>query len=72
MQQNTINEVQRWLPDIDPSKIELENSFTEKECRQELNQITEKIQGWAISILEKANLPSAPNEAKALLRKYYY
>ena len=70
MQQNIINEVQQWLPDMDPCEIELDSSSVEKECQQALNQITEKIQGWAMSILENANLPSAPNEAKALLRKY--
>ena len=70
MQQNIINEVQQWLPVIDPCKIDLANGITEREYRQELEEITEKIHGWAISVLDKANLPSTSHEAKPLLNKY--
>lgn len=70
MQQNAISEVQQWLPEIDPCQIELANGSVEGGYRQNLNQITEKIRTWAMDVLEKANLPSAPNEAKALLEKY--
>lgn len=70
MQQNIIKEVLQWLPEIDPCKIELDSSSAEKNFRQDINKITEKIHTWAISILEKANLPSTSHEAKPLLTKY--
>ena len=70
MQQRKHSNIQQWLPEINPCKIEFESDSTEKIYRQELNKITEKIHAWAISILEKANLPSTSHEAKKLLGKY--
>lgn len=70
MQDNVIREVQQWLPEIDPCQIDLANGSVEEGYCQDLNEITEKIRTWAMDVLEKANLPSAANEAKALLGKY--
>ena len=70
MQQNAIGEILGLLPEIDPCQIELANGSAEEGNRQELTKITEKIHSWAISVLEKANLPSSPNEVKELLEKY--
>ncbi len=70
MQDNVIKEVPQWLPEIDPCQIELANGSVEESYCQDLNEITEKVRTWAMDVLEKANLPSAANEAKALLGKY--
>lgn len=70
MQQNANNQVHQWLAKIDPCQLELAKDSTEEGYQQELNQITEKVRTWAMAVLEKANLPSAPHEAKALLEKY--
>ena len=70
MQQQAHSNLQQWLPEINPCKIELESSSAEKFFRQEIDEVIEKIHAWATSILEKANLPSTSHEAKELLGKY--
>ena len=70
MQQNTLNEIQQCLPEINPCKLELTSSSVEEDYRKKLNQITESIHSWAISVLDKAKLPAAPDKAKGLLKKY--
>lgn len=70
MDQNAINEVAQWLPDLDPCEIDLSTSPTEENYQIQLIDITENIHAWAISVLEKASLPIASNEVNTLIDKY--
>jgi len=70
MQQNTISEIQRWLPEIDPCQIQLTDGSMEEKYQKDLTGIAKNIHAWSISVLEKADLPIAPHEVKTLLKEY--
>lgn len=70
MDQNAINEVAQWLPDLDPCEIDLSMDSIEDTYNKYLINITENIHAWAISVLEKASLPIASNEVNTLIDKY--
>ena len=70
MEQNAINEVTQWLPDLDPCEIDLSMDSIEDTYHKNLINITENIHAWAISVLEKASLPIASNEVNTLIDKY--
>ncbi len=70
MEQNAINEIAQWLPEIDPCQIDLTSGPSDNEYHKQLTSITEDIHAWAISILEKASLPIASNEVNTLIDKY--
>lgn len=69
MQQNIAIKIREYLPEINASEI----SFDEKNTQpydKDLKQFTESIQNWSHSVLEKAKLPTAAHEARALAIKY--
>ncbi len=68
MHQNTIDQVSSWLPKLEASKVDLTSANDEFE--QAFDKSIEQIHSWAATILQKNNLPSSVNEAKALLKKY--
>ena len=68
MQQNLTNKIHKYLPEINVNEISLDTD--EQPYVKDLQQFTENIHTWSSTVLEKAQLPTAVNEAKALTTKY--
>ena len=68
MQQNLTNKVYKYLPELNVNEISFETD--EQPYTEDLQQFTENIQIWSNTVLEKAQLPTAVSEAKALTTKY--
>lgn len=70
MQQDTINKVKNWLPDINPCDIDFQNSFDEDADLLAVDQAIDYIRLWAESILTTANVPATANEAGSLIERF--
>ena len=70
MQQDTINKVNKWLPDLDPCDINFDSTSDEDSNLIVINQATDHIRIWAESILADANVPTASHEAKSLIERF--
>ena len=68
MQQNLITKIREYLPEIDVNGLSFD--IDEHPYENDLDSFTENIQIWSHTILEKAKLPIAVSEAKALTTKY--
>ena len=68
MQHNLTTEIQKYLPEVNVNEISFETD--EHPYTKDLQQFTENIQIWSNTVLEKAELPTAVNEARALSTKY--
>lgn len=68
MQQNLTSKIHNYLPEVNVNEISFETD--EQPYAKDLQQFTENIQIWSNTVLEKAQLPTAVNEAKALTTKY--
>ena len=69
IQQNIALKIREYLPEINANDISFDDSSL-MSYEMDLNQFTENIQTWSHIVLEKAKLPTAANEAKALITKY--
>jgi hypothetical protein len=69
MQQNIAKKIREYLPKINANDISFDDNSS-MPYEKNLNQFTENIQIWSHTILEKAKLPTAAHEAKALITKY--
>ena len=70
MQQDIVKAIHSYLPEINASELNFDIEQGEQAFTNDLGQFTEKIQAWSHTILEKAKLPTAPSEARALTTKY--
>jgi len=70
MYKQSINEIQQWLPAIDPSSIELSNKTTSINNYSNSKEVSKNIHAWATSMLEKAKLPTDPKKIKPILDKH--
>lgn len=70
MRQDTINEVKKWLPELNPCDIDFQNTHDEESNLLVVNQATEFIRVWAESILTDANVPTSSSEAKSLIERF--
>jgi hypothetical protein len=61
--------IREYLPEINANDISFDDSSSLL-YGKDLNQFTENIQIWSHTVLEKAKLPTAAHEAKALTTKY--
>ena len=68
MKQNLTSKIHEYLPEVNVNEISFEAD--EHPYAKDLQQFTENIQIWSNTVLEKAQLPTAVNEAKALTTKY--
>ena len=68
MQQNLIPKIREYLPEIDVNELIFDND--EHPYENDLDHSIESIKIWSHTILEKAKLPIAVSEAKALTTKY--
>ena len=68
MQQNLIPKIREYLPEIDVNDLIFDND--EHPYENDLDHSIESIKIWSHTILEKAKLPIAVSEAKALTTKY--
>ena len=69
MQENIAIKIREYLPEINANDISFDDD-SYAPYKKDLNQFTENIQTWSHTILEKSKLPTAANEAKALVSKY--
>ncbi len=69
IQQNIAMKIREYLPEINANDISFDDSSSLL-YGKDLNQFTENIQIWSHTVLEKAKLPTAAHEAKALTTKY--
>ena len=69
IQQNIAMKIREYLPEINANDISFDDNSS-LPYEKDLNQFTENIQIWSHTILEKAKLPTAAHEAKALITKY--
>ncbi len=70
MQQDLANVVHSYLPEINASEINFVEEANSQPYVDSLSQFTEKIHGWANTVLENAKLPTNAHEARALTTKY--
>ena len=68
MQQNLITKIREYLPEIDVNALSFD--IDEHPYENDLDQSIENIKIWSHTVLEKAKLPIAVSEAKALTTKY--
>lgn len=69
IQQNIEKKIREYLPEINATEISFDDNSSIA-YEKDLNQFTENIQTWSHTVLEKAKLPTAAHEAKALITKY--
>gem|GEM_PF-2223690 len=69
MQQNHIAKINEYLPEINAETLNFDLQDSEP-YEQVLNNFTESILSWSHTVLEKAKLPIAAHEARALTTKY--
>lgn len=70
MYKQSINEIQQWLPAIDPCSIELSSNKKDTSSYNTPKLVCENIYTWAVSMLEKAKLSTNPKKIKPLLKKH--
>ena len=70
MYKQSINEIQRCLPSIDPNSIELASSTANTNSYLSTQEVSENIYNWAISQLEKAKLPTDSKKIRPILNDY--
>lgn len=70
MYKQSINEIQDWLPSIDPDSVELASDISKSGNFSNAYTISKRIHSWAISVLEKEKLPTSPKEITAILNDY--
>ncbi len=70
MYKQSINEIQRCLPSIDPDSIELASSTANTNSYLSTQEVSENIYNWAISQLEKAKLPTDSKKIRPILNDY--
>ena len=69
IQQNIAMKIREYLPEINANDISFDDSSL-LPYEKDLSQFTENIKIWSHTVLEKAKLPTAAHEAKALTTKY--
>ena len=69
IQQNIAIKIREYLPEINANDISFDDSNSLPYVK-DLTQFTDNIQNWSHTVLEKAKLPTAAHEAKALTTKY--
>lgn len=69
IQLNIEKKIREYLPEINANDISFDDSSS-LSYEKDLNKFTENIQTWSHTVLEKAKLPTAAHEAKALTTKY--
>ena len=70
MQQNITTKIREFLPEVNVNELNFEANENEQKYSKHLTHFTESVQNWSHTILEKAKLPTAANEASALTTKY--
>ena len=70
MYKQSINEIQQWLPSIDPCSIELSYNSEDANSYASPIAVGENIYSWAISMLEKVKLPTDPEKIKPILDQH--